>query len=312
MKAFVFDPLWNTLITDELKAQLASSGLEVVVTTEVASLSANKELFDGSDERILCINPDYVSWKVSADDYEDIPNLKGIFGLATSYHWIDASYANANNIPICNIRNFSTQAVAEWAITMLFNLARQTPRLIKDGFPLDFDKDFMKYRGIELRGKTAGIVGLGHNGEAIAERLKGLGLNIVYWSKNTRNDNYTYSELEGIFATADVIVPAFAHNEETDAIITDELLGKMKPSAIVVDIIELKNKDKLVEMVKAGKLFGYGFEAEPKTFAEYEGNIWSAPAYAWVTDGSMNNSMTKLVENMVNAVEGNFPNRVNQ
>ena len=185
-------------------------------------------------------------------------------------------------------------------------------RLIKDGFPLDFDKDFMKYRGIELRGKTAGVVGLGHNGEAIAERMKGLGLNVVYWSKNTRNDNYTYSELEDIFANADVIVPAFAHNEETDAIISDELLGKMKPSAIVVDIIELKNKDKLIEMVKAGKLFGYGFEAEPKTFAEYEGNIWSAPAYAWVTDGSMNNSMTKLVENMVNAVNGNFPNRVNQ
>ncbi|MGH7157566.1 MAG: 2-hydroxyacid dehydrogenase [Candidatus Saccharimonadales bacterium] len=312
MKAFVFDPLWNTLITDELKAQIASSGLEVIVTTDIAPLSANKELFDGSDERILCINPDYVSWKLSADDYKDIPNLKGIFGSATSFSWIDASYANANNIPICNIRNFSTQAVAEWAITMLFNLARQTPRLIKDGFPLDFDKDFMKYRGIELRGKTAGIVGLGHNGEAIAERLKGLGLNVVYWSKNTRNDNYKYSELEDIFTNADVIIPTFAHNEETDAIITDELLGKTKPSAIVVDIIELENKDKIIEMVKDGKLFGYGFEAKPKSFAEYEGNIWSVPAYAWVTDGSMNNSMTKLVENMVNAVSGNFPNRVNQ
>ncbi|CAN5657655.1 hypothetical protein BH23PAT2_BH23PAT2_05970 [soil metagenome] len=151
-------------------------------------------MFEGNEERILCINPDYVGWKLSVDDYKDVPNLKAILGAATSFSWIDASYANANGITIANVRNLSTQAVAEWAVTTLFNLARQNPRLIRNGFPLDFDKDFMKYRDIELRGKTAGIIGLGHNGEAIAERLKGLGLNLFIGQRiliakrtNTRN-----------------------------------------------------------------------------------------------------------------------------
>jgi len=70
---------------------------------------------------------------------------------------------------------------------MLFNVARQTPRLIKDGFPLDFDKDFMKYRGVELQGKTAAIVGLGNIGNSIAQRCEGLGMNVVYWSKSPKD-----------------------------------------------------------------------------------------------------------------------------
>lgn len=312
MRAFIFDPLWDDLITDDLLNKLKTSGVELVVTKEIAPISNCTELFEGNDERILCVNPDYVGWKLTADDYKNIPNLKAILGAATSFSWIDDSYASSNGITIANIRNFSTQAVAEWAVTMMFNVARQVPRLIKDGFPLDFDKDFMKYRGVELHGKTAAVIGLGHNGTAIAERLKGLGLNVVYWSKNTRNETYEYRELSDIFETADVILPTYAHNEESDTLITDELLSKLKPSAIVIDIIELENKDKIVELVKNGKIFGYGFEAKPHTFDKYEGNVWAAPAYAWVTDGSMNNVMTKWVENMVNAASGKFPNKVNQ
>ena len=179
MKAFIFDPLWNELVTEDLKNQLQASGLEITVTAEIAPLSNCKELFEGNEERILCLNPDYVGWKLTAEDYKDIPNLKAILGAATSFSWVDMSYASENSIPVCNIRNFSTQAVAEWATTMMLNLARQIPRLIKDGFPLDFDKDFMKYRGIELKGKTVGIVGLGTIGSAIAERAQGLGMNVV-------------------------------------------------------------------------------------------------------------------------------------
>ena len=311
MKAFIFDPLWDDLVTDELTNKLNANNIEYIVIKDIAPLRECSKLFEGDDERMLCINPDYVGWKLSAEEYRDIPNLKAILGAATSFSWIDTSYADEKNIPVCNIRNFSTDAVAEYAVTMLMNLARQTPRLIKDGFPLDFDKDFIKYRGIELKGKTGAIIGLGHNGIAIAERLKGLGLNVIYWSKNTRNDEYEYRELDDIFRIADVIVPTFAHNDETDGLITDELLSQLKNSAIIIDTLVLKNKDAIVELVSEGKIFGYGFEAEPNTFNEHQGNVWAAPAYAWVTDGSMNNSMSKMVENIVDASKEKFPNRVN-
>jgi glycerate dehydrogenase len=312
MKAFIFDPLWNELVTDELSKQLKDAGIEIVLTSEVAPLSDCKALFEGNEERILCINPDYVEWKLSSDDYKDVPNLKGIFGAATSFSWIDTSYADEKGIPVCNIRNFSTQAVAEWAITMTLNLARQVPRLIKDNFPLDYDKDFMKYRGVELKGKTAGIVGLGNIGSAIAERAKGLGMNIVYWSQSPKESLYERKELPELFASCDVIFPTMATNEETKKLITPELIRSMKPSALLITIAHgLFDEQVAIDMVKEGKLFGFGFETKAGEFNKYEGNVWAAPEYAWTTEDSMNNAMTKWVENMVNASSYKFPNNIN-
>jgi len=312
MKAFIFDPLWETLLTDDLKKKLDDSGLELVVTKELAPLSDCKALFEGTEERILCLNPDYVKWQLGSEDYKDIPNLKGILNAATAFSWVDTSFADAQNIPVCNIRNFSTQAVAEWAITMLVNLARQTPRLIKDGFPLDYDKDFMKYRGVELHGKKAGIVGLGNIGSAIAKRCAGLGMEVVYWSRTPKQNEYTFMELEQLMSECDVVIPAMALNDETKGILTDELIGTMKSSAIIVTIQhDLFNQELVLDMVKSGKLFGFGFEAKPGSFDNYEGNVWAGAEYGWVTDGSMHNCMVAWTDNMVNAAAGKFPNKVN-
>jgi phosphoglycerate dehydrogenase-like enzyme len=313
VKAFIFDPLWDELITDELLRELKSSGLELSVTKTGAPLSSCTELFEGNEERLLCLNPDYVSWKLTSADYSSIPNLKAILLASTGYEWVEQDYANEHNIPICQIVNFSTEAVAEWAIMMTFNLARQTPRLIKDGFPLDYDKDFMKYRGIELHGKTAGIIGMGHIGQAIARRCAGLGMNVIYWSRKTRIADYEYRGLSELMAEADVVYPIMAQNDETKALFTTELINSMKPTAILIDDAHgLIDQTLLVEKVKNGTLFGYGFEGEPTRFNSFEGNVWAAPAYGWATDSSMYNSMAKWAENMISASQGNFPNRVNQ
>jgi len=195
---------------------------------------------------------------------------------------------------------------------MMTNLARQTPRLIKDGFPLDFDKDFMKYRGIELKGKSVGIIGFGHIGAAIAERAQGLGMNVMYWSHSSKNVSYARVELEELFKTADVIFPTMALNEETEHLMSNDLIDSMKESAILVSVVHgLFDEQRIIKKVENGELFGFGFEAEPKSFSNYEGNIWAAPAYGWVTDGSMNNSMTKWVENILLAAKSEYPNQVN-
>lgn len=313
MKAFIFDPLWDDLITDDLLAKIKDSGLEIIVTKEIAPLSECKELFEGDEERLLCLNPDYVSWKLPSSDYKDIPSLKAILIASTGFEWVEQDVANERNIPICQIVNFSTQAVAEWAVMMMFNLARQTPRLIKDNYPLDFDKDFMKYHGIQLKGKTAGIIGLGHIGSAIAEACKGIGMKVVYWSRSSSNDAYEKVLLEELMSSADVIFPTAAKNAETLALITDDHLKSMNKSAILVDIAHsLFDQEKILDMVAKGELFGYGFEGEPNEFTKFEGNVWAAPAYAWTTFESMHNSVVLWTDNMVSATKNEFPTRVNK
>lgn len=313
MQAFIFDPLWDDLVTNELLDKLKTAGVEIVVTKEIAPLSECKELFEGDEDRVLCLNPDYVGWKLKNEEYENIPHLKGIFTESTGYEWVEPEAANKLGIPICNIVAFNTQAVAEWAIMMMFNLSRQTPCLIKDGFPLDFDKDFMKYRGVQLKGKTAGIIGLGNIGSAIAERCEGLGMNVVYWSRSSVNDKYKKLSLEEVLTTADVIFPATAKNDETVSLVTDEMIRTIKKEAMIVDIVHaMFNHQLLLDMVAASDLYGYGFEGEPKDFAKFEGNVWAAPAYAWATYESMYNSVVKLVDNIVSASKGEFPTRVNK
>lgn len=313
MQAFIFDPLWDELVTDDLLTKLKACGLEIFVTKAIAPLSECKELFEGDEERLLCLNPDYVSWKLPSIDYKNIPNLKGILTASTGFEWIEQDVANERNIPICNILNFSTQAVAEWAVMMMFNLARQTPRLIKDDYPLDFDNDFMKYRGVQLKGKTAGIIGLGHIGSAIAGACKGLGMNVVYWSRSSTNDAYEKVPLDQLMSAADVILPTAAKNPETLALITDEHIKSMKKSAILVDIAHgLFDQENILAMVAIGDLFGYGFEGEPNEFTKFEGNVWAAPSYAWTTYESMHNSVVLWTDNMVSATKNQFPTRVNK
>jgi len=313
MKAFIFDPLWDDLVTDDLLAKVKDSGLEIVVKKDVAPLSECKELFEGDEERLLCLNPDYVSWKMPSSAYKDIPNLKAILIASTGFEWVELDVANERNIPVCQIVNFSTQAVAEWAVMMMFNLARQTPRLIKDNYPLDFDKDFMKYRGVQLKGKTVGIIGLGHIGSAIAEACKGVGMNVVYWSRSSTNDAYEKVSLEQLMSSADVIFPTAAKNAKTLALITDDHIKSMKKSVILVDIAHgLFNQEKILGMVAKGDLFGYGFEGKPSEFTKFEGNVWAAPAYAWTTYESMHNSVVLWTDNMVSATKNEFPTRVNK
>jgi lactate dehydrogenase-like 2-hydroxyacid dehydrogenase len=312
MKAFIFEPLWDELVTPELIADLQDAGITYEVIKETAPLSDHAPLFEGEEKRLLYLNPDYVNWKLKVEDYKDIPNLKGIFGAATSFTWIDMSYASEHGIPVCNIKGFSAEAVAEWAIMMMLNVARKTPRIIKDGCPLDFGKDFMKYRGIELHGKIAGIIGLGRIGTAIANRCKGLGMNIVYWSKNSRSEEFTFMELEQLMKEADVIFPIMAVNEESKRLITTEMLKSMKPTAILIDEThDLFDQETVLGMVRESALFGFGFEAGPKTFNSYDGNVWAAPAYGWATDNSMYASVKMQIDNMVAATHGEFPNKVN-
>jgi phosphoglycerate dehydrogenase-like enzyme len=313
MKAFIFEPLWDELITPELLSNLDDAGIQYKVIKEIAPLKNYEPLFEGNEPRFLYVNPDYALWKLTVDDYKDIPNLKGIFGAATSFSWIDMSYATEHDIPVSNIKGFSAEAVAEWATMMMLNVARQTPRIIKDGFPLDYDKDFMKYRGIELHGRTAGIVGLGRIGNLIAQRCKGLGMNVIYWSKNSRNDEYRFVELSELMASADVIFPIMAVNDQTRGFITNELLHSMKPTTILIDEThDLFDRDEVLKMVAEGKLYGFGFEAGPKNFDKYEGNVWAAPDYGWATDASMQASVRMQIENLVAAAHGELPNRLSR
>ena len=308
MKIFIVSPNTDTQFNKEQLEKLHQAG-DITFIKEIKPLEEVTELFAGDEPRILAIDPDYCEWKVPNEVIDAMPNLQAVCLQTTSFSWVDVEHCKQKGIPVTNLRGFSSIAVAEWATMAVLALARRLPIVIKDNWQLDY----VKHRGFELRGKTAGIFGLGRIGTAMAENLAGLGMNVQYWSKNSRDDRFTNVSLEELMSSSDVILPGIANNADTKNILTDEMVKSIKPSAVFMNVIHPMNHELLLEMVKSGKLYGYGYEEEGKLqFGYHEGNVWNGPALGWCTEESMTKNAQQWVESIVKAAAAEFPTQVNE
>jgi phosphoglycerate dehydrogenase-like enzyme len=306
MQIIVLSPNWKIYFTKEQIEKLKSQS-EVIFIDQIKPLAEIAELRTKID-KIVAIDPDFCNWSVSKTDIEVMVNVKAIVLQSTSFSWIDHKTAAARSIPVVNLRNWCTFAVAEWATMLMLLLARKVPVFIRDGY----QQDFSKHQGIELRGKTVGVIGLGNIGKAFAENAQGLGMNVQYWSKHSSDKRFKKVELEELIKTSDVVFPAVAQNDDTSGLLTDNLLKTLKKTAIFVSIVHrIYNHELLVEMVNKGILFGYGFESGTPVFDKYHGNIWAGPELAWCTIDSFKRNANVWIEQILKAFEGNYPNKVN-
>lgn len=211
-------------------------------------------------------------------------------------------------IPVVNLRGFSSVAVAEWAMMVALSLARRIPLVVQDGWK----QDLGKHQGFELRGKTAGVIGLGNIGALIAENCQGLGMKVQYWSRSSRNRRLKYVALVSLMESSDLIFPAVAQNEQTRGLITDKMLRRMKKSAIFVSIVhQVYNHELLLDLAREGRISGYGFETSKPEFGRYKGNVWAGPELAWWTEDSMKKNAEQWTEAIASASQGRYPTSVN-
>lgn len=308
MKIFILSPNLNTLLTKEHRKSLEANG-DITYVDSVHEFQDVEGLMEDNGDKVLAIDPDFSDWKVPNGVIDKIPNLKAICLQTTSFSWVDIDHASTKGIPVMNLRGFSTKAVAEWAIMMALNVARRIPLIIKD----EWNQDYKKHQGIELMGKTAGIIGLGSIGSRIGDIAKGLGMEVIYWSKSSRSNSLKKVALADLMKDSDFVFPALAQNDGTKGLITDDSLRSMKKSAIFVSIVHhVYNHQLLLEMAKDGELFGYAFEEEgDNKLTDYQGNVWGGPSLAWTTKGSMKRNADQWIESIISAAKGKYPTKVN-
>jgi len=307
MHVFVVSPNVDTFFTPEQLAHLQAAG-ELHTVKDIKPLADVAELYAGDEPRILAIDPDFCDWTLPNDILDAIPNLQAVCLQTTSFSWVDVEHLKQKGIPVMNLRGFSSIALAEWVVFMTLALARRMPIVVKDGWKLDYEK----HRGVELRGKTAGIVGMGRIGTAIAENLAGLGMHVQYWSRQSTDGRFQKVSLEEVMSISDVIVPVVNHNAETEGLITDDMLRSMKPTTLFINVSHpIYNEELLREMATTGKIGGYAFEDEKGVMGDYEGNVWNGPALGWCTNESMSKNAQQWVESIVNAAQGQYPTQVN-
>lgn len=304
MKIIVINP--KSDFNDSQISTLVSVGQ---VTWIEGSDYQSNPIFTSSDDKIVVVGPELVNWEFPNEFIDKITNLKAICLPTTDFSWVDGAYLREKGILLTNVAKYSTESVAEYAISMMFNVAKKLPLIVKDNWKLDYDK----HQGWEVKGKTMGIVGLGAIGTRIAEIGKSIGMNVVYWSKNTRNKNFEFKELDDLLQSSDYIFPTLAKNSETKNIINQEKINLIKKGASIISITsdKLFDLDFALSKIKDGGLDGIAIESEEKTINDFEGNVWVTPPIAWFTKEASSEDTRILVENVLAVANGRAQNVVN-
>lgn len=169
-------------------------------------------------------------------------NLRLICITATGTNIIDFDYTNQMNIPVTNVKGYSTNSVVQHTFALLFYIYEKLSyydTYVKSGEYIRSDIfSHFNIKFNELYGKTWGIIGLGEIGKSVARIAEQFGCKIIYYSTSGKNRNSEYEEvgLGTLLASSDVISIHAPLNDKTNGLIGKEELQKMKKTAILLNL----------------------------------------------------------------------------
>src|SRR5262245_43927534 len=173
---------------------------------------------------------------------------------------IDVAAATARGVVIANTPDYGATSVAEHALGMMLALTRH----IGAGFVSMREGRWEpgRFQGIELRGKTLGLVGLGPIGIEMARLGAGLGMKLLGWTRRSSPERAQHGlalvALEELFSRSDVVSLHLSYTAETAGIISRALRERMKPGAWFVNTARARLVDNaaLLDLLRAGRVAG--------------------------------------------------------
>ena len=206
---------------------------------------------------------------VGADLISQFPDtVKLIVEAGTGYNNIDLNVAKERGITVCNIPAYSTERVAHTVIMMILNFASTMQKqigMLAKGDRSNFTK-YLQVSHTEVNGKTLGVVGAGHIGMEVIKVAKALGMNILVHTRTPKadGDGIRYVSLDELLEHSDYITLHCPLNDQTKHIINKEAIGKMKPSAVIVNTGRgpLINEADLCEALAAKRIAGAGLDVQ--------------------------------------------------
>lgn len=191
------------------------------------------------------------------------PNLKFIARSGAGMENIDIPYCESRNITLFNSPEGNRNAVAEHALGMLLSLMNNFKKSNNEILKGIWDRE--GNRGIELDGKTVGIIGYGNNGKAFAKKLRGFDVNVIAYDKykdSFGSDFVKECTLDAILNQADVISFHVPQNAETIYYADKAFFDKIDKPIFLLNLSRGKivNAEALVEAMKSGKVLGAGLD----------------------------------------------------
>lgn len=197
------------------------------------------------------------------------PRLKAISRYGAGYDRVDIEAAKKKGIVVTNTPGVNAQAVGELAFALILSLARRIPYLDAE----TRNGKWIRSTGIELKGKTLGIIGLGAIGKVVAACGQGFHMNVISYDPYIsdaycREHSIDICSFDDVIQHADVISLHLPLNEQTHHIINKKTISEMKPNVILVNTSRggIIDEAAAFEALQSGRLGGLGldaFETEP-------------------------------------------------
>jgi D-3-phosphoglycerate dehydrogenase len=186
---------------------------------------------------------------------------------------VDLDAATEHGILVMNSPGGSTTTTAEHTIAMLFSLARNIPQAYKSLKGHQWEKN--KFKGVELAGKTLGVIGLGRIGSEVARKCQAMGMNVLAYDPYINPDAHLSTglelvPLEEIFSQADFITVHVPLTDDTRNLVNSNTIARMKDGVRLLNCARggIINENDLADALKSGKVAGAAFdvfEVEPNT-----------------------------------------------
>ena len=192
---------------------------------------------------------------IDSDFIRKAKNLKFIARAGSGLENIDVKFAKSQNIKCLNASEGNRQSVAEHCLGMLlslFNNLNRSDREVRNG---KWERE--GNRGVELAGKTVGIIGFGNNGSSFANLLQGFGVKILTYDKYLTDYPFQNS-MEEIYKQSDIVSLHIPLTEETRNLVNNNFINNFEKDFYFINTSRGKcaNTKSLVKALKSGKIKG--------------------------------------------------------
>lgn len=234
-----------------------------------------------------------------------LPALEMILTITTSTDFIDKDYCASHGIRVLNTPGFTGASVAEHAMALMLTAAKRL---------LDFNREIrggdfriFQYQGMELVGKTAGIIGMGTIGSQVASMLQGFGMSVLFHNRNPRHSELGRQvDLDTLLRASDVLFLTLSLNPDSRQLLNAEALARLKPGAILVNISPdgLIDFDALRQALEDGVIAYAGLDIhhQDPRFLQLPNTVLS-PRRAWYTHEAFERRIRAFTHTLANYLQ---------
>jgi len=303
---------------------LAPAGVETLAVDHDVDV-----LVDLSKDELLAVIGSYDAivirsqTQVDADVIAAGKNLKVIARAGVGLDNVDVDAATRSGIIVCNAPQSNIISAAEHTVALLLALARNVPQAHAALMAGRWERS--RWTGIELYGKTLGVLGLGRIGTLVTQRCQALGMDVIAYDpflapeRAARLDVELASSVESVLTRADFLTIHLPKTQDTANLLDATRLALMKPEARIVNVARggLIDEQALADALREGRIGGAAidvFEREPMTDSPLFGlpNVVVTPHLGASTNEAQDKAGTQVAEYVNLALAGEFvPSAIN-